>query len=83
MRTMGYLPEDNQEIYSFIEKQVKNNFLAGKYILKNLSESGQHFTINMVLNGKRDHANEKFNCHIGCVAWPFGKIKIATPLLKD
>ncbi len=30
-----------------------------------------------------DHAKEKFNCHVGCVAWPFGKIKIATPLIKD
>ncbi len=33
--------------------------------------------------GKRGHLLEVFNCHVGCVAWPFGKIKIATPLLKD
>ena len=35
------------------------------------------------IKGKRDHDKESFNCHIGCVAWPYGKIKIATPLLLD
>ena len=41
------------------------------------------YTLNNILNGKRDHSGEEFNCHVGCVAWPFGKIKIATPLIKD
>ena len=83
MRTMGYLPEDYNEIYDTIENEVENKFLSGDYKLKALNEHGQHFTINFILNGKRDHAKEEFNCHIGCVAWSFGKIKIATPLIKD
>ena len=83
MRTMGYLPEDYNEIYDTIENEVENKFLSGDYKVKALNINGQHFTINFILNGKRDHAKEKFNCHVGCVAWPFGKIKIATPLLKD
>ena len=27
--------------------------------------------------------NENFSCHTGCIAYPYGKIKIATPLIKD
>lgn len=83
MRTMGYLPEDYNEIYDTIENEVENKFLSGDYKLKALNINGQHFTINFILNGKRDHVKEKFKCHVGCVAWPFGKIKIATPLIKD
>ena len=57
---------------------------SGFVIRKNVSpENIETCNGNFILNGKRDHAGEKFNCHVGCVAWPFGKIKIATPLLKD
>lgn len=83
MRSMGYLVEDARELYHLIQSEVKNKFLSGDYKLQVLNNHGQHFTVNFTLNGKRDHAKEKFNCHVGCVAWPFGKIKIATPLLKD
>lgn len=83
MRSMGYIIEDSEEIYSLIQTRVEENFLCGKYKLKILNENGQHFTVNFILNGKRDHLGENFNCHVGCVAWPFGKIKIASPLLKD
>ena len=70
-------------MYALIENEVENRFLVGKYHLKKLNENGQHFTVNISVQGKRDHEKEKFNCHVGCVAWPFGKIKVATPLLKD
>jgi hypothetical protein len=83
MRTMGYIIEDANELYQLIQSEVENKFLSGDYKLKALNINGQHFTINFKLKGKRDHAKEEFNCHVGCVAWPFGKIKIATPLLKD
>lgn len=83
MRTMGYIAEDYEELYKIIEMEVGNKFLMGNYKLKTLNENGQHFSINFTLDGKRDHVKEKFNCHVGCVAWPFGKIKVATPLLKD
>ena len=83
MRKMGYTAEDAQEIYDIIEREVENRFLLGNYVLKVLNENGQHFSVNIILNGKRDHMREKFKCHIGCVAWPYGKIKIATPLVQD
>ena len=83
MRTMGYIAEDSQELYNVIQTKIGHKFLAGDYFLKELNEHGQHFTVNIILDGKRDHLNEKFNCRVGCVAWPYGKIKIATPLLKE
>ena len=66
-----------------IQLEVENKFLLGDYKLQTLKNHGQHFTVNFTLNGKRDRAKERFNCHVGCVAWPFGNIKIATPLIKD
>ena len=83
MRTMGYIVEDANELYQLIQSEVETKFLSGDYKLKELNINGQHFTVNFILNGTRDHNDEKFNCHVGCVAWPFGKIKIATPLLKE
>lgn len=83
MRTMGYISTDSQELYDIIKKEVERKFLYGQYKLKTLNKNGQHFTVNFSLAGRRDHFGEDFNCHVGCVAWPYGKIKIATPLLKD
>ena len=83
MRSMGFTIEDSEEIYDLIKKEVENNFLLGIYDLNILNNHGQHFKVNINLMGKRDHAKEIFPCHIGCVAWPYGKIKIATPIIKD
>lgn len=83
MRTMGYTMEDSNDVYQLIQSEAENKFLSGDYKLKTLNTNGQHFTLNFLLNGKRDHMGEKFNCHVGCVAWPYGKIKVATPLIKE
>lgn len=83
MRSMGYTIDDCNELHDLIQTEVEKKFLNGEYILQKLNENGQHFTIQTELIGKRDHVGEVFNCHIGCVAWPFGKIKIATPMIKD
>ena len=83
MRTMGYLPEDSDEVYNLLQSEAESKFLSGEYELKELNKNGQYFTIVFMLKGKRDRVGKKYNCHIGCVAWPYGKIKIATPLIKD
>ena len=83
MRSMGYTIEDCNELYDLIKMEVAKSFLAGNYKLQLFNEAGQRFTVFIKLNGKRDHVGEVFNCHIGCIAWPFGKIKIATPMIKD
>ncbi|MGN0819194.1 MAG: hypothetical protein ACI4M6_02205 [Christensenellaceae bacterium] len=67
---MGYTVEDSQELYNLIEAEVEEKFLLGNYVLKELNKNGQRFTVNMILEGKREHTGEKFNCHVGCVAWP-------------
>lgn len=83
MKSMGYYPEDWLEIYNLIHAEAKKEFEKGNYLLKYLNQYGQHFQINITLLGKNDHLGEIFTCHIGCVALPYGKIKIATPLIKD
>lgn len=83
MKTMGYLAEDCKEVFDLIKRSVEEKFILGNYKLNILNSHGQHFMVNLTMQGKRDHVGEKFNCHVGCVAWPFGKIKIATPLIKD
>ena len=58
-------------------------FLSADYILKALNTNGQHIEIRFNLQGKNNHSNEVFACHTGCVVWPNGKIRIATPLIQD
>jgi len=83
MRSMGYDKEDVPNIYVKIYDIVKNEFLKGNYILKKLDISGQHISIPFVLNGHRYCNGRKYNCHVGCVVWPNGKIKVATPLILN
>ena len=83
MHSMGYQIEDSEYIYRFLQQIVKDEFLKGNYKLKDLNQNGQHLEINFKINGARDHQHEIFKCHIGCVAWPYGKIKVATPLIQD
>ena len=83
MRSMGYVYEDSMMLYGMLQSEIENKFRVGDYRLKGLDIHGQHFEIAMRLYGKRDHTNDRFNCHIGCIAWPRGKIKVATPLIKD
>lgn len=83
MRSMGYTIQDWKEIYDLISYEVKINFVKNKYILRVLNVYGQHFQVNFILYGKNDHHGEEFQCHSGCIAYPNGKIKIATPLIKD
>jgi len=78
-----YTIQDWKEIFDLISYEVKTNFVKNNYILRVLNVYGQHFQVNFVLHGKNDHHGEEFQCHSGCVAYPNGKIKIATPLIKD
>lgn len=83
MHTMGYTAADGEEVYNLIAQAVKSKFMSGDYVLQDLNEHGQHFAIYVELDGKSLASGKKFRCHAGCVAWPKGKIKIATPLVKD
>ena len=73
------------ELYNadLIFQNVRNEFLNNKYILGTLNNHGQHFEIRYSILGKLDKMNKKYLCHTGCIAYPNGKIKIATPLILD
>lgn len=73
MHSMGYVLEDSEKLHKLIQVEVEDKFLQGKYELKELNEHGQHFTTYFTLRGKNDHVGEKFNCHVGCVAWHTAK----------
>lgn len=83
MRTMGYNIYNAEYVYGLLCDVIEKEFMKGNYKLGVLDIHGQHFAIDFVLDGINDHAEEKFNCHVGCVAWPYAKIKVATPLVKD
>ena len=83
MSSMGYKARAALYIYSLLSNIVKHEFLDGNYELKKLDIHGQHFEINFKLPGIKDHIGEEFDCHIGCIAWPYGKIKVVTPLIRD
>ena len=83
MRSMGYIADDADFVYTLIDEAVKEKFIEGKFDFQILNRHGQHITISLPLDGARDHMGEKFACHVGCVVWPNGQIRIATPLLQD
>lgn len=83
MHQMGYYVEDSQELHTHINNIVLQSYRMGKYELNYLNDKGQHAEIKLTLKGKRDHIGEFFACHVGCVIYPYGKIKIATPLVED
>ena len=70
-----------QKIYKIIKELVKDCFLKNKYILNTLNEYGQRIKIEYSLPGKLDHAGYDYQCYVGCMIYPFGKIKITTPIV--
>lgn len=62
---------------------IKKQYEKGTYKLNYLNTSGVHVQIDTLIMGKRDHAGEMHPCYIGCVLWPYGKIKVATPLIVE
>lgn len=83
MRSMGYDKEDIPSLYLKIYNAVETEFLMGNYKLKNLDEYGQRIAVPFILEGKRYCLGKNYRCHVGCVVWPNGKIKITTPIVKD
>ena len=81
MRSMGYYPRDTNKLHNTIYKLVKEKYLQNKYQLTKLDKYGQRITIVFNLQGKLDHDGQNFECHVGCVTYPYGKIKVATPLV--
>jgi len=83
MHKIGYRIEDSEELRQTLTAVIKKTYEEGRYKLRTLDEKGQHVQIDTILLGKRDHAGELHKCHAGCVLWPYGKIRVATPLIVD
>lgn len=83
MKSMGFSKEDYQSVQFNIYEKVYNAFNDGLYKLKTLDKYGQRVQISIKMEGSGDHAGELFNCHVGCIVWPNGILKITTPLILD
>ncbi len=83
MHKIGYRIEDSQELHNTLTAVIYKQYELGNYTLGALDKHGQHVQVNTLILGKRDHVGELHKCHIGCVLWPYGKIKVATPLVVD
>lgn len=83
MHKIGYRTEDSEELRKTLTAVIKNRYENGDYQMRDLDIHGQHVQINTIIVGKRDHTGELHKCHVGCVLWPYGKIKVATPLIVD
>ena len=83
MRSMGYDKKDGAIVYLKVYDVIEKEFLKGNYVLKNLNNNGQHIEIPFVFKGKGYCIGKKYGCHVGCVVWPNGKIKVASPLILD
>lgn len=83
MRSIGFYPNNADELHQTICDNMKECFLANKYTLKKLDNHGQKIRIDYSIIGINDHAGQIFRCHTGCTVWPNGTIKITTPFIKD
>ena len=83
MHNIGYRIEDSEELHQTLSAVIKKQYEEGTYKINYLDTHGQHVQIDTVIVGKRDHEGELHQCHAGCVLWPYGKIKVATPLIVD
>ena len=82
MHTAGYRVEDSEEMHQTLSAVIKKQYEEGNYKLKNLNVHGQHVQLEIIIVGKRDHTGEMFRGRTGCVLWPNGKIKVASPMMK-
>ena len=83
MHKIGYRLEDSEELHQTLSAVIKKQYEEGGYTIGTLDKYGQHVQIDTIIIGKRDHEGEMHQCHAGCVLWPQGKIKVATPLVVD
>ena len=83
MHKIGYRIEDSEALHQTLSAVIKKQYEEGNYRVNYLNNNGVHVQIDTVIIGKRDHEGELHKCHVGCVLWPYGKIKVGTPLVVD
>lgn len=76
-RICGYDVEDSNWLKAEFEKQAREKYIAGEYILGKLNENGQRISIRVEIPRKDKEGTVSFLT--GWMAEPFGKIKLTTP----
>ena len=82
MKSMGYIPEDAEEVYNTIAEYAKKEFLKGKYELNSLNKHGQRVSILVEMTGKRDKTGRLYRFISGWMAYPNGKLHNNTPFSR-
>ena len=67
----GFTINDSEFLKQTLEKQAKENYIAGNYVLKNLDQFGQRLAIPINIYGHKFYS--------GWLLCPEGKIRNATP----
>ena len=83
MKSMGYVFDDYGDLYDILSEKVIDAFEKSMYNIGNVTSSGVHLSVYIIIDGKRDHVGEQFFCHVGCVAYPEKRLKVVTPLILD
>ncbi len=80
MRSMGYLPEDADEVYALLGEGAKKEYAEGNYKLGFFNEHGQRISITLRMKGKRDKLGKSFDVVTGWMVYPYGKLHNNTPI---
>ncbi len=76
-KQLGFTVEDSEYLKSELEKQAKQKYLRGDYVLGNLNEHGQRITIEIKL---KSPVKDDIILKTGWMVRPLGYITCNTPL---
>ena len=73
----GYNIQDSEYLRAEIERQGREKYIAGEYVLGKLNEQGQRISIRIEIPRKNNKGMVSFIT--GWMVYPSGKIKLVTP----
>ena len=77
-KSWGYSVEDSKYLKSEIEKQAKEKYKNGDYVLGKLNKDGQRLSIKIEIARKDTESKVSFTT--GWIVCPNGHIQLTTPL---
>ena len=82
IRSMGYLPEDADELYRTIAEYAIAKYEKGDYVLGKLDKYGQKINISVKCRGKREKEGRTYDFYTGWTVYPNGELKNNTPFAR-
>lgn len=73
----GYTVDDARRLQAEIERQAREKYISGDYILGKLDKNGQRISIRVVIPRRDRIGNVSFIT--GWMVYPNGKIRLTTP----